>query len=173
MRRAERIIRAFGSFGEARQPVFLAQRTHSIPPPGQDFVWIGLVADVPDNPIFRRIEYGMQRHRQLNNPQPGAQMAAGFGYGGNRLGAQFVRQPAQLGVGQAVEIGGCDHPIQHWSVGFICHGTPKGQGLLIARDNEPGRLPQGFCAGAVRVQRSLGLGNQIFGAGLGNLQTQQ
>ena len=57
---------------------------------------IGLVADVPDQPVGRRIEHVMQRDRQFDHAKTRAEMAAGDGDGIDRLLAQFVGNLPQL-----------------------------------------------------------------------------
>jgi hypothetical protein len=100
MRRAERVIGAFGPLGEARQPVLLAQGADPVAPPGQDLVRVALVAHVPDDLVARRVEHRVQRHGQFHHTQAGAQMPAGLRHRRDRLGPQFVRQPLQLGIAQ-------------------------------------------------------------------------
>ena len=51
MRRAERVIFAFGALGEAGQAAALAQGAHARAPAGDDLVRIGLMADVPDQTV--------------------------------------------------------------------------------------------------------------------------
>ncbi|KPH85183.1 dehydrogenase [Komagataeibacter intermedius AF2] len=96
MRRAKRVVFALAAPGEARQAARLAQGADALAPPGQDLVRIGLVADIPDHPVIGRVEHGMQRHRQFDHAQRRAKVAAGGGYGIDRLGPQFFRQLLQL-----------------------------------------------------------------------------
>ena len=77
MRGAERVVFALGALGEAGEAVALAQRADAIAASGQDLVRIGLVADVPDQPVGRRIENVMQRDGELDHAEAGAEMAAG------------------------------------------------------------------------------------------------
>ncbi len=51
------------------RPPALAQRADAVAPAGQNLVWIGLVADVPDQLVGRGIEYGVQRHRQFHHTE--------------------------------------------------------------------------------------------------------
>ena len=92
MRSAERVVFAFGALGEAGQPALLAQRAHAVAAAGQDLVRIGLVADVPDQTVVRRVEDVVQRDSQLDDAEPGAKMAAGVGDGVDQLSAQLIRQ---------------------------------------------------------------------------------
>ena len=52
MRRAEGVVLALRPLGEAGKPAALAQRADAVAPPRQDLVRIGLVADVPDQPVI-------------------------------------------------------------------------------------------------------------------------
>src|SRR5262249_8181202 len=63
---------------------------------GQDLMWIGLVADVPDQPVLRGIEHVVEGDRQLDHPQPGAEMAPGDRHRVHGFLAQFVGQLAEL-----------------------------------------------------------------------------
>ena len=53
MRGAERVVFALGALGEAGQAAALAQRADAVAPAGEDLVRIGLMADVPDQPVGR------------------------------------------------------------------------------------------------------------------------
>ena len=66
----------FTAFGKAGQPVFLAQGFDLRAPPCQDLVRIGLMTDIPDQPVMRRLKNIMQCHGQLDNAKPGPQMSA-------------------------------------------------------------------------------------------------
>ena len=63
------------------------------------------MADIPDQPVVGRVEHVVQRHRQLDHAEPGAEMAAGDRDGIDRLGAQLVRELAQAVLGQAPQVG--------------------------------------------------------------------
>ena len=89
MGRAERVVFALAALGEAGQPAFLPQRADAVAPAGQDLVRIGLVADVPDQPVVGRVEDVVQRDGQLDDAEPRAEMAAGDRYRVDQLGAQF------------------------------------------------------------------------------------
>ena len=106
MRRAERVEVALRALGEAGEPAALAQRADAVAPAGQDLVRIGLVADVPDQPVVRRVEDGMQRDRKLDDAEAGAEMSAGHGDRVDGLAAQLVGDLAKLGRRQAPQVGG-------------------------------------------------------------------
>src|SRR6185295_7076749 len=96
MRRAERVVLALGALGESGEPAAHAQGADAVAPPGEDLVRVGLMADVPDDAVVRRVEQVMQRDGQLDHAEAGAEMAAGDRYGVDRLLTQFVGELAQL-----------------------------------------------------------------------------
>ena len=141
MGRAERVVLALAAPREARQAAFLAQGADAVAPAGDDLVRIGLVADVPDQPVARRVEHVVQRHRQLDHAQPGAEMAAGDRDGRDRLLAQLVGELAQLVGLQPTDVGRYVDGIEkrRWA-GHDCIILPRGA-LGPPRDNEFRRLP--------------------------------
>ena len=56
-------------FRESAQPAPFAEPVKGIHPACQDLVGIGLMPDVPDDLILRKIQRQMQRHRQLHHTQ--------------------------------------------------------------------------------------------------------
>ena len=86
------------------RPPRLAQRADAVAPAGQDLVRIGLVADVPDQPVARRVEDVVERDRQLDHAEAGAEMAAGDRDRGDRLAAQLVGELPQLGFRQPPQV---------------------------------------------------------------------
>ena len=100
MGRAERVVLALAALGEARQPAGLAQRADAVAPAGDDLVRIGLVADVPDQAVARRVEHPVQRDRQLDDAEAGAEMPAGDRDGVDRLPSQLVGELRQIVFGK-------------------------------------------------------------------------
>ena len=96
VRRAERIVFALAALGEAGEAAAHAQGADAVAPAGDDLVRIGLVADVPDQPVARRVEHIMERDGELDHAEPGAEMAAGHRDRRDRLGAQLVGELAEL-----------------------------------------------------------------------------
>ena len=96
MRGAERVVFALGALGEAGQAAALAQRADAVAASGQNLVRIGLMADVPDQPVARRVEHVVQRDGELDHAEAGAEMAAGDGDRIDRFLAQFVGDLPQL-----------------------------------------------------------------------------
>ena len=82
----------------------LAQRGHALAPAGQDLVRIGLVAHVPHQPVVRRVEHVVQRDRELDRAQVGAQVAAGARHAVEHEGAHFVGQLLELRRGQLAQV---------------------------------------------------------------------
>ncbi len=73
--------------------------------PVRDLVRIGLVADIPDQPVFRRVEDIVQRHRQFDDAKAGAKMAARVRNGIDQLGAQLRGQLRQLAFVKLLQVG--------------------------------------------------------------------
>src|SRR5271170_3076456 len=73
---------------------------------------IGLVTDIPDQPVMRRLEDVMQRHRQLDHSEPRAEMTASDRDGVDQLGAQLFSNLPQVGFGQPPQIGRDSDPIE-------------------------------------------------------------
>ena len=96
MRCAERIVFAFGALGEAGQAVALSQRADAIPTVGENLMRISLMSDVPDQSVGRRIEHIMQRHREFDHAEAGAEMASCDCDGIDRLPSQFIGHLPQL-----------------------------------------------------------------------------
>lgn len=103
---AERVVGALGALGEAGEPARLAQRADALAPPGQDLVRIGLVADIPDQPVARRVEDMVQRDGQFDHAEPRAEMPARHGNGVDRLQPQLVGDLSKLCIVERPQIGG-------------------------------------------------------------------
>ncbi len=112
VRGAERVVLALGPPGEPAQPARLPQGPDPVAPPGQDLVRIGLVPDVPQHPVARRVEDRVQRHRQLHHAQRRTQVAARRADRVHRLGPQLVRHLAQLVRREVPQVGRHRHAVQ-------------------------------------------------------------
>jgi len=104
--RSKSIILRLGPFAEAGQPTVLPQSLDLIPTTGQEFVTVGLMADIPDNLVRRRVEYQVQSYGQLDHPETRGQVPTGFRYRGNDRLTQLSRQFDQLVLGQVLDIPG-------------------------------------------------------------------
>ena len=80
---AERIVFAFVALGKAGQTTAFAQRQNTVAPSGQNFVRIGLVPNIPNQPVFWRIENMMESDRQFDNAQAGSKVSAGNRHSSN------------------------------------------------------------------------------------------
>ena len=69
MTHAERVVGTFAAFGETRDAAMTAQPGHPGTAAGEYLVRIGLVSDVPDEPVIRRIEYVVQGDAQLDRAE--------------------------------------------------------------------------------------------------------
>ena len=78
MRGAERIVIALGAFGEARQAAAGAQGANAVAAAGEDLVRIGLVADVPDQAVARRVEDVVEGSGQFDHAEASAEMSTGY-----------------------------------------------------------------------------------------------
>ena len=87
---AERIVVALGALGETGQPAAGAQGADAVAAAGEDLVRVGLVADVPNQAVARRIEYVVQCGGEFDHAEAGAEMAAGHGHGVDGFHPQFV-----------------------------------------------------------------------------------
>src|ERR1700756_4864343 len=94
----KRIVFALGPLGETRQPAALTQRADTVAAAGEDLVRIGLVADVPDQPVARRVEHIVQCYCQFDNAQSGAEVTAGDRDSVDGLATQFIGKPAELAL---------------------------------------------------------------------------
>src|SRR3954453_14946441 len=90
MRGAEAVVFALGALGETGETAALPQRPNPLAASGQNFVWVGLVSDVPDQPIVRRVEYVVQRDRQFDDTEACPKMATGYRDRADCLAAQLI-----------------------------------------------------------------------------------
>ena len=67
-------------------------------------MWVSLVAHVPDDAIFWRVEYIMQSDRKFDDAQARTEMPAGGRSGIDCFGAQFIGQLTQLRLWQMAQI---------------------------------------------------------------------
>ncbi len=59
---------------------------------------IGLVPDIPDQPVARCVENGMNRDCQLDHAKRRSEMTPGHRYGADRLGTQLIGDLPEVGV---------------------------------------------------------------------------
>ena len=112
MRRAEGVVFAFGALREARKPAPLPERADTVAAAGQDLVRIGLMADIPDDPVFRRIENVVEHHGEFDHAEPGTEVAARLGDGVDHLRTQLVGKLAQIALTHRAEIRRRVYPVK-------------------------------------------------------------
>src|SRR5882672_9811811 len=101
MRGAKGIVFALAPLGETGKASALTHRTHASAASGQDLVRIGLMADIPDDLVLRRIEDAVQGHGELDDAEASAEMAAGDRNRVDKLVAQFFGGLPKLALFQA------------------------------------------------------------------------
>src|SRR5258708_2315310 len=111
MRRTKSVLVAFCALGETREPAALANCTDASAASGQYLVRIGLMSDVPDNFVIRRIEHEMQRHRQLDHAEPRSEMSAYDRDRTDHFGTQLIGNRHHLPLGQSPQI--------RWDLDFV------------------------------------------------------
>ena len=105
MSRAERVVFAFRAPGEPAQASALPQSSDPFAPAGQDLVRVGLMADIPNDAVGRRIENIVQRDRQFDDAEAGAEMTACHRDRADCFGAQFVGELSEIILFQLAQIG--------------------------------------------------------------------
>src|SRR5262249_50311880 len=70
------VVLGLGDRAERGQALVLADRRQLVAAAGQDLVRVGLVADVPDQLVARRIEQRVQRDSELARAEGGAEVPA-------------------------------------------------------------------------------------------------
>ena len=73
---AHDVVLGLGDRAERREPAVLADRVEPVAAAGQDLVRVGLVADVPEDLVARRVEQAVQRDGELAGAEVGAEVAA-------------------------------------------------------------------------------------------------
>src|SRR5262249_17560731 len=76
--------------GEPARAAARGRRAEGAAAAGDDFVRIGLVADVQAQPVTRGVEHVVQRNSELDHAKAGAEVPAGHRDGINHLLAQLI-----------------------------------------------------------------------------------
>mmetsp|Transcript_32147 Transcript_32147/g.73961 ORF Transcript_32147/g.73961 Transcript_32147/m.73961 type:complete len:204 (-) Transcript_32147:163-774(-) len=105
MSRAERIELRLPPFAETADAVRLTQRGKPLATARQNLMRITLVRHVPNDLILGHVEHVVQRHRQFDHSQTGAQVTARLRHVFQHFPAQLVRQLFQLAQVQALHVG--------------------------------------------------------------------
>ncbi len=121
MRSAERVVFALGALGEARQAAAHAKRADAVAAAGQDLVRIGLVADVPHDPVIWGVEHVMQRDGEFDDAQTSAQMPPGYGHRIDRLGAKLVGNLLESALVELPQVAGVFDLVEQGRFGWDGH----------------------------------------------------
>ena len=93
---AEHVVLALVALEEARNAALLPQRLESIAAAREQLVRIRLVSDVPHELVARRVEHVVQRHRELDHAESGADVTARARADVDERRTHFVAHGAQL-----------------------------------------------------------------------------
>ena len=89
---------------ERREAAVLADRAELVAAAGEDLVRVGLVADVPEDLVARRVEQRVQRDGDLARAEVGAEVAADLAHRVDQQLAHLLRDLLQLVLGERVEV---------------------------------------------------------------------
>ena len=101
-----RVVLALRPLGEAAQPPVLAQGGEPVLAAGEQFVGVGLVAHIPDQPVTGRVEHVVQGQGEFDHAEAGRQVAAGPGHGGDDGLAEFTGELFHLRHAEVAQVGG-------------------------------------------------------------------
>jgi hypothetical protein len=101
--RAEHVVRALAAAQESGRPVGALDPAQRLAASGERLVAVGLVADVPDDPVVRRVEDGVQRHGQLDRAETAREVSAHLGAQLDQVLAQLARHLRQVGAAELAQ----------------------------------------------------------------------
>src|SRR6185437_14633251 len=116
---AERIVLTLAALEKTRQTVFLPQRLQSVGAPGQEFVRIALVPNVPDQLVAGRIEHCVERNGQLDDAQSCPDVAASPRADFDESRAHLFGDYAQLVAGHGLQIGWSMYSVEDRHSGMV------------------------------------------------------
>ena len=104
---AEGVVRAFAAVEKTGGAAGLAELAEKLAAAaGEEFVHVALVGDVEDKLVGRRIEDAVQRDRELDDAEIGADVAAVAGRDGDEFLADFLGELRQLVGAEGFDVGG-------------------------------------------------------------------
>jgi hypothetical protein len=106
------IVLTFRAQGEAIQSIGGANGMETVFAPGEQFVDVTLMTDIPDKFVVRRGKNAVQGDGQFDNPEIRAEMPAVFGQFGDQLLAQFFGQSLPLFQRQFFDVRRLIHHVQ-------------------------------------------------------------
>jgi hypothetical protein len=84
-----------------REALVLADRRQLVAAAREDLVRVGLVADVPQHLVARRVQEGVQAHRELRGPEVRAEVPADLAHRVDDVLADLLRDLLELLLGEA------------------------------------------------------------------------
>jgi len=97
---------AFVDFWEAGNTTVFAVCVHHASPSCQHFMDIGLMADIPDNPVRFRVVHMVERYAQLRDSETGGEVAAIEGNEVDEFAPAFIGKGLQLPDVELLQIAG-------------------------------------------------------------------
>ena len=125
MTNAEGVVVTFSAARKSGQTTRLSDACHALAAPGENFVRVSLMANIPDQPIMGRVEHVMQCNRKLNRAEASRQMATRFADGLNQKTTEFIRQFRQLVDRQPTQICRRVDGVEEWEVLTLGHSLLK------------------------------------------------
>ena len=110
---AEGVVLALIALEEAGHPPFLAELLEAAFAPGEHFVRIALVTDVPDELVLGCVEHAVQRDGEFDDTQPGADVATGARAGIDERRTDVLGELSQLVAGEGLEVGGIGDAVEN------------------------------------------------------------
>ena len=86
---AERVVLAFEATRERREAALVLDGLQPLAATGQQLVRVGLVTDVPDQAVVRRVENVVQRDREFDRAETGGEVTAHLADGVHQEFAHF------------------------------------------------------------------------------------
>ena len=87
---AKGVVLALAAARKGSEAILLTQTFHALAAPGEDFVRIGLMTDIPDQAVFRRVVDIMQGNGQLDHAKASTEVPAGPAHAVEEVLTQFV-----------------------------------------------------------------------------------
>ena len=110
--RPEVVVEALVPLLEAREAAVLAQGVEAALAAGEDLVGVGLVADVPDDPVLEEVEAVQQGDGELHRPEVGAEVSARLADGVDEELPHLPRELLQLGRREVADLLGRGDRVQ-------------------------------------------------------------
>ncbi len=131
---AHDVVRRLGARAEGRKAAVFADARQLVAAAGQDLVRVGLVADVPEDLVLRRVEHAVQRDRQLAGAEVGAEVAADLPDRVDDVLAHLLREPLELVLVEFLQVVRAIHPVEQRALGVgggIGHGSAPRHALRL------------------------------------------